>query len=291
MKLRGDMARLSFEQMRRLYSDDVSVLDEMERTWTLGSTDFMRAPLEAFLHRHAVEEVERIPLGVQSVKRLPTQGWDQGPGAFISLEFEGESFWRFYPRRSDGWGPAYVDEVAIFRAIGCREGELRRDLAEPFPGPGGVIDWDLLHRAAAEVAEELTRRRATAAIQRGASERSRQMREQIREIAANVSEIEGVGEVLDRLEEVRVEDYDHRPELQQVRGLIAAARRADVPLGQRHDLLADIATAALGLFGPPVGESETGTEVSVSPTSLRLVSWEVLVDAPPRATGQQLFMP
>lgn len=291
MKLRGDIARLSFEQMRRLYRDDVSVLDEMERTWTLGSTDFMRAPLEAFLHRHAVDELQRIPYGVQSIKRLPAQGWDRGPGVFISLEHDGESFWRFYPRRADGWGPAYVEEVAIFRAIGCSEGEPRRQLDDPFPGPGGVIDWELLHRAAAEVADELSRRRATAAIQRGASERSRQMREQIREIAANVGEVERVDDVLDRLEEVRVEDYDHRPELTRVRGLIAAARKADVPVGQRHDLLADIATAALALFGPPVGESEAGSDVSVSPTSLRLVSWEVLVDAPPRATGQQLFMP
>ncbi|HVB54042.1 MAG TPA: C-terminal helicase domain-containing protein, partial [Candidatus Acidoferrales bacterium] len=73
-RLHGDIQRVTFEQMRRLFADDPSVLDEIERTWTLGSTDFMRAPLEAFLSRHALAKLQEIPLGVQSIKALP-QDW------------------------------------------------------------------------------------------------------------------------------------------------------------------------------------------------------------------------
>src|SRR5207302_6650669 len=121
--------------------------------------------------------------GVQSVKLLPRSGWRHGSGVFIALSFQGESLWRFYPRVGTDRGEAMLDEGEIFKAIACSEREPRQPWSTPFPGPGGIIDWDLLHRAATEVAEELTRRRATAALQRGASERSRRLRLQIRDIA------------------------------------------------------------------------------------------------------------
>ena len=71
----------TLEQIRRLYADDVSVLDEVERTWTLGSTDYMRQPLEAFLAEAGVErQVRQIPVGVSSVRRLPPQTGSVGPG-------------------------------------------------------------------------------------------------------------------------------------------------------------------------------------------------------------------
>ena len=41
----------SLEQLRRIYRDDNDVLDEIEKTWTFGSTDYMRSPLEAFLRQ------------------------------------------------------------------------------------------------------------------------------------------------------------------------------------------------------------------------------------------------
>ena len=289
LKLHGDMARLSFEQMRRLYSDDVSVLDEIERTWTLGSTDFMRTPLEAFLHQHAVQELERIPMGVQSVKRLPRGGWAYGPGVFLSLDYEHESFWRFYPQLSEGWGTAVVDDMALFRAIVCTEGEPRRTIDDPFPGPGGLIDWELLQRAASEVAEALSRRGATAAIQRGASESSRRVRERIRDVAALVGDVDGVDTLLDRLEEVRLEDFDHHPGMRAFRETLAAASKTSTA-GQRHDLLLDIVRRGLEILGPPSGEEDPASAVTVLPSDLRLVSWEVLIEPAPRHGVEQLSL-
>src|SRR6202035_5385345 len=96
-RLAADRQQLTLDRMRRLYADDVSVLDELERTWTLGSTDFMRAPLEAFLKNRARAQLEGIPLGVQSIKRMPGKDWPHGPGVFIAFQYEGESLWRFYP--------------------------------------------------------------------------------------------------------------------------------------------------------------------------------------------------
>jgi superfamily II DNA or RNA helicase len=290
MRLAGDQQRITFEQMRRLYNDDVGVLDELERTWTLGSTDFMRAPLEAYLNRYAKEQLQRIPVGVQSVKRLPLD-WTHGVGVFVAFDYEKESIWRFYPRTVEGpWGTALSDETRIFRAIACTEGERRADPPDPADGPGGVIDWVLLSRAAEEVAEELTRRRATAAIQRGASERSRQLRQQIREIRDLCGEVEGVDDLLDRLEEVRVEDFDHRPENRSFRAAVAAARKA-TSTGERHDYLVEVARRGLEVLGQPVGAVEAEPD-HVHAKDLRLVAWEVLVEASPatKAAGQQMTM-
>ncbi|MDA8399005.1 MAG: helicase-related protein, partial [Actinomycetota bacterium] len=287
-RLRTDVQRVTFEQMRRLFADDPSVLDEIERTWTLGSTDFMRAPLEAFLSRHARAKLQEIPLGVQSIKALP-RDWTGGPGAFVAFNYQAESIWRFYPwlDAEQRWGSPVVDEETIFRTIVCGEGAPRQAWEPPFAGPGGVIDWDLLRRSAGEVADELTRRRATAALQRGASERSRQVRQQVVEVSQTTGEVEGCGDLLDRLEEVRVEDFDHRPEMRPFQDSLRKARRA-ATAGERHDLLAEVVSRGLVLFGRPSGAEEPEPEV-VRPADLQLVAWELLVAAPGpgQATAEQ----
>jgi len=284
-KVRGDLQELTFEQMRRLYSDDVSVLDEIERTWTLGSTDFMRAPLEAFLSRHAREKLKEIPLGVQSVKLLP-KGWTHGNGAFVAFNYQQESIWRFYPLINDVWGEALLDEAEIFKAIACSEREPRHEWPSPFDGPGGMVDWELLARAAREVADELTRRRTTAALQRGASERSRRLRLQILEIANLVGEVPDLGDLLDRLEEVRVEDFDHRHEMRPFQDRLREARRA-VSAGNRHDHLIDAVARGIALFGRPQGDTDT-LDTVVMLDHLQLVAWENLVlrEPPVAAEGQ-----
>lgn len=283
-RLRTDVQTLTFEQMRRLYQDDVSVLDEIERTWTLGSTDFMRAPLIAYLAKHARQKLKEIPVGVQSIKALP-RDWKRGPGVFIALQHgqaadggSAESIWRFYPSNAGKWGEPLTDESEIFSAIVCPEREPRRQWPEPLEGPGGVIDWALLHRAATDVAEELTRRRATAALQRGASEKSRALRGRLREVSAITRGVEGVGELLDRLEEVRVEDYDHRVQFRSFQDRLREARQPAITAGERHDILADVARRGLELFGKPRGEGQVESEV-IEAHQLRLVAWELLVES------------
>lgn len=281
--LTGDRPGKTLEQMRRLYlRDDPSVLDEVERSWTLGSTDYMRQPLEAYLQRAGRELIDRIPVGVSSVKRLPP-GWGFGPGVFIALagppnrDGERESHWRFYPKHpTELWHTVVRDEVEIFRGIVCREGEPRLENPWPTPGPT-AIDWDLLRRAAQDLAGELTQQRATAQLVAGASERSRRLRNELR---ANLSTlgIEGSEDLLDRLLQVRVEDYDGRSGWsrfdegrRRLRGarMVAEARAAG-------EYLVD---AGLSLFGSPVRESDDGVEaVDVSAETLQLIAYEILVD-------------
>jgi len=62
--LAADRQAQTLEQIRRRYADDASALDEVERTWSFGSTDYMRQPLEAFLADAGVERVKQIPIGV-----------------------------------------------------------------------------------------------------------------------------------------------------------------------------------------------------------------------------------
>lgn len=273
--LAGDFQTVTFEQLRKLYTDDENVLDEVERLFTIGSTDYMRAPLEQFLLQAGREELQKIPVGVQSVRYAPAS-WRHGPGVFVAFKFEEQSVWRFYPRKTEGWGEPVVDEMVLFQAIACPKAEPRVALPHPPQGPGGVIDWDLLRQAAAAVAEELTTYRATADIARGASERSRKLRQDLRQLATRAElESDELSLLLDRLDQVRVEDYDARPGFGAFDERVRAARRESdtETLGQ---LLRDVVTRGLELFGDP--EEERPTTIEVTPENLALVSWEWLLE-------------
>ncbi|MGO9181009.1 MAG: helicase-related protein [Candidatus Limnocylindrales bacterium] len=285
MSIAGDRPGRTLEQMRRLYRrDDATVLDEIERSWTLGSTDYMRQPLETFLQRAGRERLDRIPMGVSSVKRLPAD-WSHGEGVFIAFASppdrrgESDSLWRFYPfEASTLWGRVLTDEVEIFRAIACREGEPRQPDTHPTPGPT-VIDWALLRDAATGVAEQLTRDRSTAQVLARASERSRRLRTEIRG-GLLALEVPRADDLLARLLQVRVEDYDGRSgwsRFDDARRRLRAART----LGERRDAAEILVAAGLLLFGDPAPEESTLlAPVEVRPDDLRLIAYELLVAGP-----------
>ena len=108
---------------------------------------------------------------------------------------------------------------------------------------------------------------------------------QIRELADITGEIEGLGDLLDRLEEVRVEDFDHRPEMRPFQDKLRDARRAPTA-GERHDLLVDVARRGLALFGRPHGEAGSVPDM-VDAQDLQLVAWELLIERPKRVLGEQ----
>jgi superfamily II DNA or RNA helicase len=281
MPLTADRQVQTLEQIRRLYADDASVLDEVERTWTLGSTDYMRQPLEAFLAEAGVERVRQIPIGVSSIRRVPGE-WQRGPGAFLALagppnrSGERDTFWRFYPRLPEGvWGDASSDEVEIFRAIACRRMEPRVELQWPSPGPT-AIDWDLLRRAADDLAQQLTLERSTAAVAAGASERSRALRAELR-AGFQGFELDGAEELLDRLLQVRIEDYDGRSGWRRFDDDRRRLRRAST-LGERREAATNLIEAGLELLGAPVDESEPVEHIEVSPEEIQLVGYEALVE-------------
>ena len=126
--------------------------------------------------------------------------------------------------------------------------------------------------------EKLCLRRATASLQRGASERSLGVLQQVLELSQASGEVDKCADPLDRLEEVRVADFDHRPEMRPFPASLREARRA-ATAGQRHDLLREGVGRGLILFGRPSGTEEPEPEV-VRPEDLQLVAWELLVAAP-----------
>lgn len=280
--LAADQQALTLEQVRRLYADDASVLDEVERSWTLGSTDYMRQPLQAYLSSVGREQIGSIPFGVTSVKHLP-RDWKRGPGAFLAFfgppsgTGERDTYWRFYRRSDDGkWSGKFADEVEIFKVIVCGPGEPRIELPWKAEGPT-TIDWDLLRQAAEDLAGELTEARATAEIARGASEGSRRLRSRLR---ANLQglDLPGAEDLLERLLQVPIEDYDGKSGWRAFRD----AER-DLAKASLENRLAP-ATKAIGLglelFGPPGDDvGETSTRVEVRPEDLQLVAYESLVPA------------
>jgi superfamily II DNA or RNA helicase len=275
--LPSDMQTVTFEQLRKLYADEESVLDEVERRFAIGSTDFMRAPLEQFLIDAGEERLREIPVGVQSVRHEP-KGWRWGPGVFMAFKFEEETIWRFYQQSSTGWGSPVTDELALFQAIACARGEPRVELGGQPEGPGGVIDWDLLRKAAREVADEITRHRATADIARGASERSRKLRQDLRQLASAADYESGAfDQVLERLEQVRVEDFDVQPGWRAFEDGLRAARR-ETSLAALSADLDDLALRGLEILGPPEDENASSV-IEVDPASIELVSWEWLIPA------------
>ncbi len=280
-KLPADIQTVTFEQLRKLYADDENVLDEVERIWSIGSTDYMRAPLEQFLLEAGAEQLKRIPVGVQSVRHAPVN-WKRGPGVFVAFKFEGQAIWRFYPRLDGEWRDPVTDEPTLFQAIACSKQEPRITLPDPPPGPGGVIDWDLLVRSARDVAAELTKARATADIARGASERSSKLRLELRQLAeaAGVDSDELI-QLLDRLEQVRVEDYDARPGYEPFQERVRRARRAEDAV-ERAKWLHEAVTRGLELFGSPEQAQEV-SNIEVLAEQLTLVSWEWLLTREPAA--------
>jgi Helicase conserved C-terminal domain len=290
MPLAADVQGQTLEQIRRLYADDASVLDEIERSWTFGSTDYMRIPLATFLNTAGLEQLAEIPVGVASVKRLPPD-WRHGEGIFLafaapaSASEQRETYWRFYPRLSGGYGDAVMDDVEIFRAIACYESEPRAALHDVPNGPG-IFDWDLVGRASRELAEALTLRRSQAELQRGASERSRKLRNELRANAAGL-DIEGLDDLLERLLQVRVEDYDARSGWRAFDDARRALRRAETE-GERYRAAADVAQRGIDLLGRPVAEDEDEALTQIAADDLQLVSYEALVAAPgSRAPGEQ----
>jgi len=279
--IRSDVQGSTLEQMRRLYADDATVLDEIERTWTFGSTDYMRSHLSAFLQAAGAEQLSGIPVGLSSVKRLP-RDWKAGPGVFLALAApaprggERESYWRFYPQGEGGFGDALKDDVTIFRAIACRRAEPRGALDPRPPGPG-IFDWDLIRRAAEELAAELTLVRSQAELSRGASERSRRVRTEVRANATGleIPELDALGE---RLLQVRIEDFDARPGWRRFDDARRALKRAETE-GERRDAAAALASAGLDLFGPPEEESEEQEFEQVTSEAIRLIAYEALVPA------------
>ena len=277
-----DKQTRTFEQIRRLYADDATVFDDMERTLMLGSTDFMRQPLEQFLRNAVQESVDQIPLGVQSVKTLP-RDWQHGPGTFIAFRHgeaeRGETIWRFYAEDSE---KVLADEATIFRAIVCSHREPRGD--NP-PIKGVLIDFDLLRRSAADVVDAINRRIATADVARGASERSRKVRESLLALARRSNgESDTLDMLLDRLEEVRIEDYDHERGHRAFMDAIREAQRASGNAVTR-DSLGGIAEMGLNLLGSPADSSADAKPISVE--ELVLVAWETLVMPPQFAISAQ----
>lgn len=276
-KLAGDYQAVTFEQLRRLYADETTVLDEVERSFVLGATDYMRQPLEAFLREAAAAKLAEIPIGVQSARTVPPD-WPYEPGVFIAFRLgepgQGETAWRFYP---DDGGPAVADETGIFPAILCQRHEPRAAVPNS-TGPGGMIDWDLLRRAALEVADAMNLRQATAQVARGGSELSRRWRNDLRALGEEIGDdTPELYRLLDRLEEVRVEDFDAKGDYRRFRERLGAARRKGQVLGRRREDLSGAVEIGTRLFGQPVGTDASGKPVV--PEDLTFVSWQRLVGA------------
>ncbi|MGI8729279.1 MAG: SNF2-related protein [Solirubrobacteraceae bacterium] len=278
--LSADVQGQTLEQIRRLYRDDGSALDEIERTWSFGSTDYMRQPLSTFLVGAGRERLATIPLGVSSVKRL-SRGWAHGSGVFLALAapapsgHERETYWRFYPHSSGEQVPPLRDDVAIFRAIACRQDEPRADLPHRPVGPG-IFDWDLVAHAAEELATELTLLRSTAEVARGASERSRAIRTEIRADAGDL-DVEGLDDLLDRLLQVRAEDFDGRSGWRRFKDARRTLKRADTE-GERFDAARVVVELGLELFGGPVAEDLDASPTEVTATDIQLVAYEALIE-------------
>lgn len=272
-QLSGDVQHRTLEQMKQLYSaDDPTVLDEAEESGLLSSTDSMRLVLDMFLRRAGREHIENIPYGVSSVRRQPPDA-NLPPGAFLAFAEPdgGQTHWRYYPHRRDGWGDAHTDDMRMFHTINCGVDEPRAELADPPPGPT-CIDWDLVATAARELADELNTARATAA--RRAGSQTNQFRTHVQRKTAGTDVDATV--LLDRLEEVDLVAWGHEPDWREVE---ARLKRIDDILDpdERERTLVEVIDQAVEVLGPPQGEADRDEPQQLDAEQLRLVSYEAVV--------------
>lgn len=272
--LSGDVQHRTLEQMKQLYrADDPTVLDEAEETGLLSSTDGMRLVLDMFLRKAGRERIQRIPYGVSSVRRRPVDA-DVPSGAFLSFAEPGEvqTHWRYYPRPDQGaWGEVVIDDLRAFRAINCGENEPRAELPDRPPGPT-CIDWELVARAAHELADELNTARATAA--RRAGSETNKFRTLIQRKTAGTGV--DASPLLDRLEEIDLVRWRHEPQWQRVEERVKHLDDIIDP-GQREAALATIVAEALEVLGPPQGEPQNSAPARIVAEQLRLVAYERIV--------------
>ena len=282
MPIQGDAQGKTLEQMRRLYKDDETVLDEIEASWVFGSTDFMRQALSAFLVKSGQKELEKIPYGVSSVRKAPID-WNLGEGVFLALAApatignDRETYWRFYPKIGDEYGDPISDDLVTFQAIAASEQTDRAEMPDPPAGPG-VFDWELIQHAATQLANEITLTRNTAAIHRGASAKSNKVHSKL---VSNLIEVDGRDELLERLEQVPVEDFDgeegYKSFNQAIKQLVDAqeTEASDELLEQ---LSIEVVDAGLELFGEPeIEDGEDLPSTEVKPADIRLVAYEVIL--------------
>src|SRR5262249_21598684 len=128
---------------------------------------------------------------------------------------------------------------------------------------------------AGELAQQLTLERSTAAVAAGASERSRAMRAELRGGLSGM-ELDRADELLDRLLQVRVEDYDGRSGWRRFDDLRRTLRRAR-SLGERRRAAELLVEAGLELFGSPIDDEVVAERIEVTPDEIRLVAYEALV--------------
>jgi superfamily II DNA or RNA helicase len=266
----GDVQHRTLEQMKQLYTaDDPTVLEEAEESGLLSSTDGTRLVLDMFLRRAGRERIERIPHGVSSVRRRPPDA-ELPAGAFLSFTEPGgeQAHWRYYPRRDAGWGEPVADEMRMFHAINCTEEEPRADLPDCPAGPT-CVDWDLVARAAHDLADELNKARAAAARRAGSETSKLRTLVQRKTTATDVD----ATALLDRLEEVELVRWKHEPDWQEVEARLT--RVDDIPdPEEREQALADVVAQALEVLGPPQEEPEHSRAPRLDPEELRLVSYE-----------------
>jgi len=111
----------------------------------------------------------------------------------------------------------------------------------------------------------------------GASERSRRLRNELR---ANLSTLglDGSEDLLDRLLQVRVEDYDGRSGWRRFDDARRRLREAKM-VAEARDAGEYLVSAGLTLFGNPIREAEDlVATVEVSPESLQLIAYEIFTD-------------
>jgi hypothetical protein len=117
--------------------------------------------------------------------------------------------------------------------------------------------------------------RATAELAAGASERSRKLRTQLRASLMGL-DVPGAEALLDRLRQVRVEDFDGRSGWRAFTDAERALRR-EKEAGRRLELAGEAVRLGLELFGEPVEvDDAAAAKVVVEPEDLQLVAYEVL---------------
>ena len=95
--------------------------------------------------------------------------------------------------------------------------------------------------------------------------------------------LDGAEDLLDRLLQVRVEDYDGRGGWRPFDDARRRLRRAQT-LGERREAAAELVEHGIELLGAPIAQGvEPHEEIEVAAGEIQLVAYEALVEAAPPA--------
>ncbi len=192
----------SLDELRRLRSNDATILDDLESENELTSADEMRLPLIEALLNLGEEYVKDLPLGIHSSRLSP----NAAKGVFMAFRTADRVLWRVYPLEGQQAATITVKHQ-IYKLI-----EATRDVTPRAKNPEGQSIFDYLERAIQDILQESKRQTKRSLFKAPLKGINKRLYQRLNELAI-VENIQLLQRLLQSIEERNLSAFEKDSEL------------------------------------------------------------------------------